>query len=117
MQDRTSIDKVKFTSLDKVFTVGPRVMIEIEEIKSNIVAFTEETLRTERSGKTIGILRKKSKTAFNQMCEDGDEVPEVGDVVGFVRYAGFEIRIGDVFYRVVNDEDICIIERKGDKNE
>jgi len=116
MNDRSQIEKVEFTNLDNVFTIGPRVLIEVDEIKSKTIALTIGTRSTERDGKTIGVLRKKGKKAFSEMCND-DEIPAIGDTVGFIKYAGFEVKIEDRYYRIVNDEDICVLERGSIKND
>jgi co-chaperonin GroES (HSP10) len=104
---------MEFEDFDILISPGPRVVIEIErfsETTASGIRLPSELIRREQDKVTKGIFRKCGSTAFNQMCSN-EEMPMNGDTVAFVKWAGFEIKIKDKYYRIVNDEDIWLIQR------
>lgn len=102
-----------FDSIDLVEAVGPRLLVEVEEEKEMTpggIALLKTDTRREQDTTTIGILRKKGPTAFEHMGEN-QHIPEIGDKVLFIKFAGNELKIDGKYYRVLIDEDIYLRRR------
>ena len=96
-------------SIEILEAVGVRVVVETEDLDDKSaggIALTTEYLKKERDRMTEGVLVKIGPTAFLDLVSDDEELPPIGSKVYFVKYAGRSIQVGEVEYRILNDEDI-----------
>lgn len=81
--------------------------IEIEEAtKSGIIQFTDRTMKTAQAAVTEGELIAIGPDAWSDFTND--KGANVGDIVAFARYSGFEVKDAKTkqLYLLMNDMDI-----------
>lgn len=82
-----------------------RVALEIkppEEKSKGGIVLTQDRLRKDQDMVTRGYLRAMGEEAF----EDLIMRPKIGDYLGFVKFAGIELKHRGKFYRIINDKDV-----------
>lgn len=108
---------------------GHRVLLEPifpeETTESGIIIATHSEHKRERAATDTGRVVAIGPTAWNafdKYTPDGKRNPAwepwcaKGDLVVFAKYGGKFLKVDDVDYVVVNDEDIqCVIEEKGNE--
>jgi len=90
---------------------GEKVLIELvtleEKTKGGIV-LPDEHRERERRQQTTGIIRAIGPTAFLDMVTNEEDIPKVGTLVHFLKYAGITLTINEKEYQVINDDEIFI---------
>ena len=96
---------------------GHRVLVVPEKVaeKTSGGLFLPDAARDAKMQSQIfGTVVAVGKNAFKAF-DDGHNWCEVGDLIAFAKYGGFIIQDPetDELYRLLNDEDVCAVVRKG----
>lgn len=92
--------------------VGWRILVKPEEVKEfsdGGIALVTETIDQEQMATTKGLVIKVGPTAFG--TEHDIVALKEGDIVHFAKYSGATVKLEDEDYRVLNDEDVILVER------
>jgi len=88
----------------KIRPLGARVLIaptEMKDVTKGGIIIPDSAKEKPMEGKVIAIGKKRD--------EDGKEIPfdvKVGDTVLLPKYGGTEIKIDDVIYQLVREDDL-----------
>ena len=96
----------------KIIPLDDRVVIEVLEAESKTaggIVLPDMAKEKPQSGKVVAV-------GQGHMLEDGRRVAcsvKVGDIVLFGRYAGNEVRVGEVEFTIMKESDILAKEEGG----
>ena len=99
--------------------VGDLVLVMVDTVdgflgKSRVITMTQKAIEEQNNGVTSGIIVAFGPDAFvwnsDRSRPFGDEKPEVGNRIFFVRYAGeFTLGADEKAYRIMSDNSIVAI--------
>lgn len=99
----------------KIEPAGHRVLVKpdpVEEVsKSGIILVHEDGGKRQQDAQARGTIIHIGPNAW-KAYDDGTPWAAVGDKIWFAKYGGFPIQMDGEYYRIINDEDVCAIERQ-----
>ena len=112
------LNKILDVSIENLVPTGPRVLLEVkiaEEVaESGIIIRSKKLAEEDELTMEIGTVVAIGDIAYHDWAE-GKPWIAVGDTVMFIRYTGKAIKLHGKTYRVLNDEDVILKVKKGDK--
>lgn len=105
---------MNLNKIENALVTGTRVLVEVEKIKeksSGGIYLGSENAQKEQDRMSEGVLIDFGHYAFQDMMHP-EELPQPGQYVFFVKYAGKAITIEDKEYRVINDEDVYLFKKE-----
>lgn len=102
----------------KIHPAGHRVLIKLDPVvetsKGGIIISSGKDQKRESQGMETGEVLELGPTAYKDF---GEAWVKVGDKVKFKRYEGVYEEVGEVGYRILNDDDIfAIVEGEAQSN-
>ena len=99
---------------------GSKIIIEIDkeaDKSAGGIQLIESDVRREQDKRYEGILVKVGDIAFYDMVREHSRIeqgfaPRVGDKIFFVKFSGIEIKRGDKYYRIMDDENVYAYEEQ-----
>ncbi len=92
--------------------VGHRVLIQpdpVDEVSKGGIIMVQD--KRQQEAQATGVIIAIGPSAWKAF-DDGSPWAQVGDRVYYAKYGGYLVKDGQAEYRLLNDEDICAVERK-----
>jgi len=102
---------------ETVVPVGNRVIIApdaFEEVTEGGIILPKQSHLSEKESVTTGVVVAVGSSAWDDHG-DGEPLVSAGERVVYRRYAGITIEDNGKELKVVNDQDIIVVYRKGDQ--